>query len=135
MIEDASMPKSGEQEDQTAPRLAVEIANGLRDVGQEPSDAIAAFYAGLMQGRGAARDLIAQLAVGNRSRSAKFVFGFDGDTIVIEPLQVGREVELQAGEPLCAQHSSACFDRYGGLRHLDTGEIEHLLPELIAVGD
>ena len=73
------MPKSGEHDDQMAPRLAVaSIAmSGFRQIRQIARHAIARRDARRLQPGGDARDFVVQLAIGQLAPRAAFVAEHD----------------------------------------------------------
>ena len=126
------MPKSGEHDDQVAPRLAVAsiatIASG--QVRHETCDTIAGYDARCPQSIGHARDVGAQLVPGNLPPPAAFVARNDGRAAAGAAQQVFGEVQPGACEPGGAGHAVAVAQHGSGTAIGDhPREVEDRIPE------
>jgi len=84
------MPKSGEQEDHTAPRLVVASNgdDGLMAVGHEARHPVAGLHAALAQRVGAASHLLVESPIGERDTLAILATEYQGRPLVPVAQQV-----------------------------------------------
>ena len=107
--------------------------DGLGNVRKKPTDAVASLDPDGAHRERQTRNLLIELPIGDRPGSSEFVLSRNRHAIVREPEEMSGEVELHPREPLGRQHSRTAAGLLGGRCRSHFGDVEHLLPEPVAM--
>ena len=130
-------PKSGEQDDQTAPMRGrgQHAHDGLRHVGQHGRDAVAFADAERAQRLLGAAHLGVKLVPGEAPRDEALAKEDDGVAVAGAPQEVLGEVQAGVGEEARAGHAVAVDEKARALLADHAARVPDLVPERVRLGD